>query len=56
MMKIRFIAPEKTREFKEGQILDARYPADNNHKIVVIKNRWGEHYGYPASWFEIIEE
>ena len=55
-MKVRFIAPEKTRDFKEGQVLEARYPADNNRNIIVIANQWGEHYGYPAKWFEIIEE
>ena len=55
-MKVKFIKPEKTREFENGQIIKARYPADMNKNIIVITNKWGEHYGYPATWFEVIEE
>lgn len=55
-MKVKFIAREKTREFQEGQTLEAKYPKNGNKKIVVIKNERDEYYGYPASWFEIVEE
>lgn len=58
-MKIRFIAPDKTKEFKPGEILEARYPIGNGKEIKTmygITNRFGEHYAYPASWFELVED
>ncbi len=57
-MKVKFIAPEKTREFKYGQILEAkRYRGVQfSNPLLIIKDKWGENYGYPAAWFEVIEE
>lgn len=42
-MKVKFIAPEKTKEFRDGQILEATYPANGNTKMLVIKNAQNEH-------------
>ena len=57
-MKVRFIAPEKTKEFKEGQILEAQRVVSKLKSVplLAIRNQWGENYGYPASWFEVVEE
>lgn len=56
-MKVRFIAPEKTKEFKKGDILEARIPKSaTTGKWYAITNKYGENYGYPADWFEIVEE
>ena len=55
--KVKFVAEDKTKEFKKGDILNAFLPPDDSSgKWYGITNRWGENYGYPASWFEIVEE
>lgn len=56
-MKIRFIATDKTKEFKYGEVLDARIPKGaTTGKWFAITNKYGENYAYPAEWFELVEE
>ena len=56
-IKVRFIAEDKTKEFKKGELLEARIPKSATAgKWYAITNRFGEHYAYPAEWFEIVEE
>ena len=57
-MKVRFIAPEKIREFKAGQIMEAEQYTGPKFSVplLIIQNAQGESYGYPASWFEVIDQ
>ena len=57
-MRVKFIKPEKTREFKDGQIIEAERVKSSikSAPLISIKNAWGERYAYPASWFEIVED
>lgn len=55
-MKVKFIAHDKTREFKFGEILEAgEVKSATTSKWYAITNKFGEHYAYPAEWFEIVE-
>lgn len=57
-MTVRFIASDKTREFKLGQLLEAQeYTGQKfSNDLLIIKNKYGESYGYPKAWFEVVEE
>ena len=58
IMKVKFIARDKTREFKEGEILEAERVVSKlkSEPLIMIADKWGENYAYPASWFEMVEE
>ena len=55
-MKVKFIATEKTKEFRKDELLEGFYsPSPTKKPLICIANRWGETYAYPADWFEVLE-
>lgn len=56
-MKVKYLGTGNTSDFKKGQIVEAFYPqSPKTKKAFVIKDKSGDEYGYPAEWFEIVEE
>ena len=56
-MKVKYLGNGTVGDFKKGEVLEAEYPKSTKTKrAVVIRDKSGEKYGYPAKWFEIIEE
>lgn len=56
VMKVKFIATEKTKEFRKDELLEGFYsPSPTKKPLICITNKWGETYAYPADWFEVLE-
>ena len=54
-IKVKYIGNYYNRLFKRNQIYDATICIDNS-KIIIIKDKNGDEYGYPVAEFEIVAD
>ena len=53
---VEYVAEHKNHHFIRGEKYEAFFPSDNRSgNVYGVTDRFGEVYGYPASWFEKIE-
>lgn len=55
--KARYILEKPNGDFKKDEIYTVRRPkCSNPEKWVAYTDQYGDHYAYPSSWFEIVED